>query len=104
MKKLGFGAMRLPKESKRFSNNIDYNETCQMIDYFMANNYNFFDTAYPYHSGKSEEALKECLVKRYNRKDFILMDKLPTFSLRKKGDMEKFFNIQLKRCGVDYFD
>lgn len=103
MKKLGFGAMRLP-ENGRFSKGIDLDLTCEMIDYFIEKGYNYFDTAYPYHSGKSEETLNKCLVERYSREDFILIDKLPTFSLKKEEDMEKYFNIQQERCGVEYFD
>lgn len=76
----------------------------KMIDCYMDEEYNFFDTAYPYHNGFSEVALRECLFKKYPLESFILMNKLPSFSLTKKEDMEKIFNEQLDRCGVDYFD
>ena len=40
MRKLGFGAMRLP-ENGRFSKGIDLDLTCEMIDYFIEKGYNY---------------------------------------------------------------
>jgi predicted aldo/keto reductase-like oxidoreductase len=75
-----------------------------MVDEFIKNGGKYFDTAYPYHMGQSEIALKECVVKRYPREDFLVATKLPVFSVEKEEDMEKFFNEQLENCGVEYFD
>ncbi len=100
----GFGAMRLPLNDEDDFCSVDIGETQKMIDSYMDAGYNFFDTAYPYHNGVSETTLKECLVKKYPRESFILMNKLPSFVLDKKEDMERIFNEQLDRCGVDYFD
>lgn len=100
----GFGAMRLPLTDETDFESVDRDETQKMIDAYMESGYNFFDTAYPYHNGESERILKECLVNKYPREDFILMNKLPSFFLTKEEDMENFFNEQLERCGVDYFD
>ncbi|MBR6623946.1 MAG: aldo/keto reductase, partial [Ruminococcus sp.] len=61
--KLGFGLMRLPEIDKE----IDFEHVCRMVDKYMNAGLNYFDTAYVYHSGKSEVAVKECLVKRYPR-------------------------------------
>ncbi len=99
MKKLGFGCMRLPENQ----GNIDYGEFSKMIDLFLERGFTYFDTAYMYHGGKSEVALRECLVKRYPRESFILADKMPWYSKTPEG-LGELFNEQLERCGVDYFD
>ena len=74
-KKLGFGGMRFPKKDKE----IDLQLLSEMIDVFMENGFNYFDTAHGYHSGRSETALRECLVKRYPRESFVITNKLSTF-------------------------
>ncbi len=98
---LGFGTMRFPlKEDKT----IDYTQVNEMFDYAIENGVNYFDTAYIYHNGTSEEAVKNCLVKRYPRDKFFLADKLALWLLKKPEDCQEMFDTQLKRCGVDYFD
>ncbi len=62
-KKLGFGCMRLPMKN----NEVDYEEFNKMIDYYMEQGFNYFDTAHGYMGGKSEIAIRECLAKRYSR-------------------------------------
>ncbi|OED30019.1 aldo/keto reductase [Methanosphaera sp. WGK6] len=104
MKKMGFGMMRLPLTNKEDPTKIDQKQVNKMVDAFMENGYTYFDTAYPYHNGASEVALKKAVVERYPRDSFVIADKLPIFALTKKEDMEPIFNEQLKRCGVDYFD
>ena len=99
-KKLGFGGMRFPKREKK----IDHEALCAMIDAFMENGFNYFDTAHGYHSGNSETALRECLVKRYPRDSFVLTNKLSTFHFEKEEEIRPLFNLQLEACGVDYFD
>ncbi len=104
MKKMGFGMMRLPLTNKEDSTKIDQEQVNKMVDVFIENEYTYFDTAYPYHNGVSEVALKKAVVERYPRDSFLIADKLPIFVLTKKEDMEPIFNEQLERCGVDYFD
>lgn len=103
MIKYGFGAMRLPLVNDDF-NVIDLEQTQEMVDYYMNAGYNYFDTAYSYNNGASEKALKKCLVEKYPREDFFIADKLPSFALTRKEEMEIIFAEQLERCGVDYFD
>ena len=45
--------------------------------------------------------LKEAVVDRYPREDIIVATKLPIFSVSKPEDMEKYFNEQLEKCGVE---
>ena len=104
MKKLGFGFMRLPLTNEDDPSSIDMQKSKQMVDYFMNKGFTYFDTAYPYHGGKSEEALRELLVKRYPRESFILANKLPSFLLKSAEDCQRIFDEQLVKCGVDYFD
>ena len=99
-KMLGFGCMRLPMKKME----VDYDEFNKMIDYYLDNGFNYFDTAHGYINGKSEIAIGECLSKRYDRSKFILTNKLTDSYFRKEEDIVPFFNKQLEACGVDYFD
>ena len=66
-KKLGFGFMRLPVKNE----SIDMNEVNRMVDTFLAKGFTYFDTAYMYHTGKSEIAIRESVVKRYPRESYL---------------------------------
>lgn len=101
MKKLGFGFMRLPMKGKK---DPDMTQICSMVDKFMSNGFNYFDTAYFYLDGKSEGYLKESLVDRYDRDEFVIADKLPVMFLTHESQMEEIFSNQLERCGVEYID
>lgn len=98
--KLGFGMMRLPMKGE----DIDREQVNQMVDHYMDSGMNYFDTALFYHGGKSEGVLKEAVVKRYPRESFTVADKMPIWEVNEPADVEKIFNTQLERCGVEYFD
>ena len=100
MPKLGFGLMRLPETDGK----IDLEQVCRMADRYMEAGLNYFDTAYVYHGGTSESAAKEAIVKRYPRERFMLATKLPAWEIKEESDVERIFNEQLERAGVDYFD
>ena len=100
MPKLGFGLMRLPEKDGK----IDMDHLCRMVDAYMQAGMNYFDTAYVYHGGNSEKAIKEALVRRYPRDRFMLATKLPAWCMKEPADRDRIFNEQLERCGVDYFD
>ncbi len=102
-KKLGFGCMRLPILNGK-TEQIDDVAFCRMIDSYMEQGFMYFDTAYPYHNQKSEEAVKRCLVQRYDRDKFYLADKMPLWLAKDNADYQKIFDTQLERCGVEYFD
>lgn len=99
-KNFGFGCMRLPIKNGQ----VDYAEFNKMIDAFIGNGFNYFDTAHGYLQGKSEIALAECLVKRYPRDKYNLTNKLTNFYIKTEADVRPFFESQLKICGVEYFD
>lgn len=75
-----------------------------MVDIFIEQGFNYFDTAHGYLEGKSELALKECLTSRYKREEYILTDKLTMTYFNKQEDIRPFFESQLEACGVEYFD
>ena len=97
---LGFGCMRL----QMIDNEVDKNEFNRMIDVFLENGFNYFDTAHGYINGKSETGIRDCLAARYNREDFFLANKLSYWCFEKEEDIVPLFENQLAQCGVDYFD
>ena len=99
-KNFGFGCMRLPMNGDQ----VDIAETTRMVDEFLAQGFNYFDTAHGYIGGKSELALKECLTSRYPREAYSLTDKLTDSYFKTEADIRPFFESQLEACGVDYFD
>ena len=100
MPKLGFGLMRLPETDGR----IDLDQVCEMVDAYLAAGLNYFDTAYVYHGGHSEEIVKEALARRHPRESYTVATKLPAWCMQTEADRDRIFNEQLSRCGLDYFD
>jgi predicted aldo/keto reductase-like oxidoreductase len=104
MKKLGFGLMRLPLTNPNDAGSIDRELSGRMVDRFLEQGFTFFDTAYPYHMGRSEEVFKKLVVQRCPRESFTIADKMPAWLVKETADYQKIFDEQLKRCGVEYFD
>ena len=99
-KNFGFGCMRLPMKDGE----VDIEETKRMVDYFLDNGFNYFDTAHGYLEGKSELAVKECLTSRYPRDKYILTDKLSSDFFNTEEEIRPYFEKELEACGVEYFD
>ena len=97
---LGFGCMRFPLNQ---DGSIDEEETFAMLDKAYQAGVNYFDTAYPYHNGDSENMTGRALA-RYPRDSYYLATKLPIWAVKTIDDVERIFNEQIERCGVDYFD
>ena len=104
MKKLGFGMMRLPLVDAKDQKSIDFQQVCKMADTFIERGFTYFDTAYPYHEGESENMARKALVERHSRDSFTLATKMPMFALKESEDHEKIFSEQLEKCGVEFFD
>lgn len=100
-RKLGFGCMRLPLLE---NGEVDTALFAKMVDKFIAEGFNYFDTAHGYVRGKSETALRECLTSRYPREKYILTDKLSTHHFNSQEEIRPLFESELAACGVDYFD
>ncbi len=107
---LGFGCMRLPLKNgsqsaadrfdpKKF---IDEEKAIQLIHYAKAQGINYFDTAYPYHSGKSEPLLG-IAVQGHGEK-LLIATKLPSWMIKGPEDFDKFLNEQLQRLNTSYVD
>ncbi|MBQ9630411.1 MAG: aldo/keto reductase [Treponema sp.] len=99
-KNLGFGMMRLPMNNDV----VDTEQVSKMVDMFLENGFNYFDTAHGYLNGLSEKAVKICLTSRYDRNKYILTNKLTSPYFNTQKDIRPFFESQLSLCGVDYFD
>ncbi len=107
---LGFGCMRLPIQNGSNSGTdvfdpnkvIDEEETKKMIQYAIEHGVNYFDTAYPYHTGKSEPLLGRAL--RGYRDRVMVATKLPVWLVNEQKDFDKFLGEQLKRLETDYLD
>ena len=99
-KHFGFGMMRLPMTGDQ----VDFDQTCAMVDDFLAAGFNYFDTAHPYIQGQSEIAVRECLAKRYPRDRYLLANKLSAGCFTKEDEIRPLFLTQLEACGVEYFD
>lgn len=99
-KNFGFGCMRLPM----VDGEVDMEQFKQMVDLFLEEGFNYFDTAHGYLDGKSELALREGLTSRYPRDRYLLVNKLTSMYFHKEEEIRPFFENQLKWCGVDYFD
>ncbi len=101
LSRLGFGAMRLPLLPDGSA--VDEAQVDAMVDYAIAHGVNYFDTAYPYHGGKSEGIIGRSLA-RYPRESWYLADKYPGHQIADTYDPAAIFEEQLERCGVDRFD
>ena len=99
-KQFGFGFMRLPMTGEK----VDIPQTMQMVDTFLENGFNYFDTAHGYIGGQSELALKACLTSRYPRDRYLLTNKLSNNFFETQAEIRPLFQQQLEACGVDYFD
>ena len=100
--KLGFGLMRLPKLP---GGGIDIAQTSRMVDLFMEAGGTYFDTAYVYDNGKSEEAIREALVKRYPRESYTLCTKLCAWmQCHDEKSAKGQFYTSLERTQAGYFD
>ncbi len=97
---LGFGMMRLPLNEDK---SIDEPQVFQMVDYALEHNVNYFDTAYPYHSSKSEITAGKALS-RHPRDSYYLATKYPGHQIADTYDPADVFTDQLRKCRVDYFD
>ena len=101
---LGFGCMRFKTmKNEEGIDVIDEKETEKMLDYAYEHGVTYYDTAYPYHGGKSEVVLGKCM-KKYDRSTFLVADKLPMWKLEKTSDVRETFFEQLDRLQMNYVD
>lgn len=99
LSRLGMGVMRLPVVDGDDSR-IDFEKAKKLIDKCMTQGINYYDTAYIYHGGKSEEFLGKALAD-YPRDSFYVTDK---YNFQAEPDYRKQFPEQLRRMQMDRID
>ena len=104
IKKLGFGLMRLPVINQNPNSEIDIVQVKQMVDLYLKRGFSYFDTAFVYNNGKSEEAFRLAVSERYPRDKFQAASKLPLWQPVDFTQMKKLTQTSLERMGLDYFD
>ncbi|MDR0818795.1 MAG: aldo/keto reductase [Oscillospiraceae bacterium] len=105
IKKLGFGFMRLPTLPGKPDSEIDIEQVKKMVDLYLERGFTYFDTAFVYHGGKSEEAIREAVSKRYARDKFQVTTKLPLWNPNVTLDeMKGMTQTSLDRAGIDFYD
>ena len=98
---LGFGTMRLPVLDDDYAR-VDEKRAAEMFDYAIQKGVNYFDTAWGYHEGESENVVGR-LLSAYPRETLRIASKFPGYDLSNMGKTE-IFEKQLKKCRTDYFD
>lgn len=97
---LGYGCMRLPTRNGR----IDEKLAEEQMLYAFNEGVNYYDTAYPYHAGRSEVMLGKFIKNNKIRDKVYIADKLPAFLVSKPEQIQKYFTTQLERLDTDYID
>lgn len=94
---LGYGCLRFSRKGSV----IDQKKAEEEMRLAIEQGVNYFDTAYTYPG--SEEALGTFLAKGYRDKVNIAT-KLPHYYIKKEGDMERYFQEELKRLKTDHVE
>jgi hypothetical protein len=100
---LGYGCMRFPEKDGK----IDEEQSFRLLRAAVDGGVNYFDTAYIYHEGKSEEFTGRFLKKLLNersRDSFYISTKLPLWLVESLDDAKRIFAEQLERLQSDYID
>lgn len=95
---LGFGTLRLPMQDKH----VDIDKMISLVDYYISHGGKYFETAYSYF--ESEKTIRDLVVNRYKREQFLLADKMPISLITSEKEMEQIFSEQLSKLSVTYFD
>ena len=96
--------MRLPILDEENQASFDVEQINKMVDTFIEKGFTYFDTAYMYHDFKSEEMMGKALIKRHNRDEFTITSKMPLIYVKKEEDLQRIFDEQKERLGIDFFD
>jgi len=99
---LGFGCMRLPMIKVNDKEVIEQEKVSEMLKRAFEYGVNYFDSAYFYNNGLSEEALGKA-VKNFRDQIFI-STKSPGHLIKKPGDYRRILEEQLKRLDIDFID
>ncbi len=97
---LGFGCMRLPLKN---DGTIDQAEAFKLFDLAYQGGVNYYDTAYPYHRGQSEEVLGNWL-QTIDRTSVLVATKSPVWLLTTPEDFDLYLAKQLTKLQTSYID
>ena len=99
----GMGCMRLPKIVKDGKSSVDREKAYEMIRYAADNGVTYFDSAYGYHGGASEEVLGEAL-EGGRREKVKIATKQPFMVMHTQADIRKNLEATLKKLRTSYID
>src|SRR5512135_1534621 len=99
---LGFGAMRLPVIGDD-PGSIDEPAAIRMLRHAIDGGVNYVDTAYPYHSGRSEPVVGRALQDGYRRRVKVAT-KLPCWLVKQPDDFDRMLDEQSARLGTGWID
>lgn len=99
---LGFGCMRFPLVNGNYGA-VDIEKTVKLIRSAIDNGVNYLDTAYPYHNGQSETVISQALDGGY-RDNVFVADKLPSWLVKERKDMDFYLQEQLDRLKTEQID
>ncbi|MBT8340389.1 MAG: aldo/keto reductase [Desulfatitalea sp.] len=97
---LGFGCMRLPMTKE---GHIDEPRAIRQIRGAIDQGVNYLDTAWPYHTGESENVLGRALADGY-RERVRVATKLPSWMIKTREDMDRYLDAQLEKLGTGWID
>ena len=101
---LGMGCMRLPRmEMPDGTVEVDREKAVELIRYAADNGVNYFDSAFSYHDGKSEEVMGEAFEGRREKIKIATKQRFPTMQ-NSKEIMRKNLETTLKKLRTDYLD
>ena len=97
---LGYGLMRLPVRLGSINEKLAEKQ----IMYALEQGVNYFDTAVPYHNGKSEPFLGKILSNNQCRDRMKIATKLPHWQTDSRTQMDKVLDEQLDKLKTDRID
>ncbi len=97
---LGLGLMRLPATSE---GHIDEERSLEMLHHAVDNGVNYFDTAWVYYNGASEQLMGK-FVDRVPRNKLLIATKSPCWLVKTASDLDKYLDQSLQRLRTDHID
>ena len=104
LSQFGMGIMRMPIIEVDGVKKIERKQSAKMIDAALDGGVNYFDTAYNYHDGDSEQFVGEYLVPKIKQYNLHIATKLPQWLVKEEGDYDKFLNGQLEKLGLNQIE